>query len=75
MTEVMKARLQEVVPDRYLQHMSVTDTEKAVKVAFEIVGYTPKSNLQMAIDRAWGKSTATKLWEFVYDAWRLDNGS
>lgn len=72
MSEVIKARFQEVVPNKSLQLMYVTDVEKAVKIAFEIVDYTPKGNLQRAIDKAWGKSTATKLWEFVYDVWRFD---
>lgn len=74
MSEVMKARLQEVVPSDSLQSMSPSDVEKAVRVAFRIVGYVP-NNFQKAIDDAWGESTATELWEFVYDVWGLDNGS
>lgn len=72
MSEIMKARFRDIVPDRKLQSMSVTDVEKATKVALEIVGYTPKDTLQKSIDKAWGKSTATDLWEFVYDVWRMD---
>lgn len=74
MSVVMKARLQEVVPSDNLQSMSPSDVEKAVRVAFRIVGYVP-NDFQKAVDNAWGKSTATELWEFVYDVWRLDNGS
>jgi len=75
MSEVMKSRFHEVVPESQLLTMSAPDVEKAVKIAFEVVGYTPKDSFKKIVDRAWGESTATELWEFVYDVWRLDNGS
>lgn len=71
MDEIVKNRLQEVVPVNELKDLDVDEVILDTKIAFKIIGYTPK-DFDKAINNAWDESNAIMLSEFIYDVWRLD---
>lgn len=71
MNDMVRVRLMEICPAEKVVDMSPDDVELSVKVAFKIIGYSPK-NLKGAIDRANAVSKSKWLYQFIYDIWRLD---
>lgn len=65
-------RFKEIVPVKRLDEMTGTEVLKSCKIAFEIVGYTPK-NLEESVDISWETSTALSLFEFIYDVYEVDS--
>lgn len=72
MNDMVKARFMEICPAEKVEDMTPDDVELSVKVAFKIIGYSPK-NLNGAIDRANAVSESEWLYQFIYDVWRLDS--
>lgn len=74
MSEIVKAKLQEVCPEQRLSSMYMVEVEDFVKTAFSKIGYTPSKNIEKSIDKAWANSDRTDfLWEFVYKVWGYDS--
>ena len=67
----MRRRFKEITPDDNLEDLDVIEVEKAVDIAFEIIGYNPVDK-DKSFNTAWTSSGAVKLWEFIYDVWEVD---
>jgi len=64
-------RFKEICPANKIVDMTSDEVDKAVKIAFEIIGYNP-NNLSSALEVANANSLATWLYEYIYDVWRYD---
>lgn len=71
MSEVMKARLKEICPDKKVSEMTSDELLKAVNVAFEVVGYEP-IDIEEAMEYINNTSDAEMLSEYVYLVWEAD---
>lgn len=72
-SEIVRDRLREVCPPNHMGDMDSNEVEKAVNVAFKIIGYIP-IDLTESIRRSYELSSADYLCDFVFDVWRCDNG-
>lgn len=72
-SEIVRDRLREVCPPTHMGDMDSDEVEKAVNVAFKIIGYIP-IDLSESIRRSYELTTADYLCDFVFDVWRCDNG-
>ena len=70
--EIVKDRLREVCPPTHMVDMDADEIEKAINVAFKIIGYKPL-DLMNSTRRAYEISTADFICDFIYDVWRCDN--
>lgn len=68
-SEIVKARLEDVCPQKSIKEMDVLEVEKAVRIAFEVIGYLPE-NFDDDFSKTWGSSSVENLWEFAYEVWR-----
>lgn len=74
MSEIIKAKIQDVCPDKRLSSMYMVEVEDFVKSAFAKIGYNPSKNIDESIDKAWATSDKNDfLWEFVYRVWGYDS--
>jgi len=64
-------RFEDIVPKRKLEDMDIIEVEKDCRVAFKIIGYTPK-DFEASFANAWRQSVATMLFEFVFDVYMED---
>lgn len=72
-SEIVLARMEQVCPSAYIEHMYLEDIRQSVKIAFEIIGYKPH-NLVKCTDKALGKmNNKGELYRLCYNAWRLDD--
>lgn len=66
-------RFQEVVPTVKLEDMDIIEVEKAVNVAFKIIGYKPQ-NFDESFSKAWkDPSPICCLNLFLMCIWRIKN--
>lgn len=68
-SEIVKHRLNEICPKKSLEEMDIIEVKKAVRIAFEIVGYLPE-NFDDDFSKTWGSSEVETLGEFAYEVWR-----
>ena len=68
MSEFMKARFDEICPQKWLSVMDIIEVEEDVKTAFSIIGFKP-NDFDKAFEEAWKTSHALTLSDFVYDVW------
>lgn len=70
MNDIVRKRIQEVSPDKLVDDMTLSELEHDCRIAFEIIGYSPK-NLSKTV-RIVYESDIHKLSDFIYDVWGLD---
>ena len=70
-SEIVKERLREVCPPTKLEQMDFDEIERAIHVAFQIIGYRPL-DLSNSIRRAYNISSATFLCDFIFNVWECD---
>ena len=68
-SEIVKARLLDVCPNKSIKGMDVLEVEKGVRLAFKIIGYLPE-NFDDDFSKTWGSSSVETLGEFAYEVWR-----
>ena len=68
-SEIVKARLIDIYPNKSIKGMDVLEVEKDVRLAFKIIGYLPE-NFGDDFSKTWGSSSAETLGEFAYEVWR-----
>lgn len=72
MSELVKARLNEICPD-----IKVSDDDytalKDCHTAFEIIGYKPR-NLVVSFCKIWESDYPIELYLFIYNVWEVDHG-
>lgn len=71
--EIVRDRLREVCPPTHMGDMDTDEIEKAINVAFKIIGYIP-IDLSESMRRSYELSSADYLCDFIFDVWRCDNG-
>lgn len=59
-------RFEDIVPRRRLEDMDIDEVENDCRIAFKIIGYTPK-DFSASFATAWRQSVATMLFEFIFD--------
>ena len=64
-------RFSEIVPVENLENLDILEVKKSLKIAWEIIGYSPK-NLEKSFKKVWENSEATSLFEFIYEVWEED---
>ena len=71
MSEIIFNRFVDVCPEKKIEDMSDEELLKAVKVAFDIIGYNP-INLEKAMDFINKTANVEYLSEYVYFVWEAD---
>lgn len=71
MSDIVYNRLKEVCPQKSLSEMDILEVQKACRVAFEIIGYSPE-NFDESFMKTWESSERDDLYEFIYDVWEVD---
>lgn len=71
MSEEVYKRLEEIVPPTKLEDMDIIEVERDCKVAFKVIGYTPK-HFEESFASAWRHSVSTMLFEFIFDVYMED---
>lgn len=71
MNDVVRKRIQEVSPDKLVDDMTLSELEHDCKIAFEIIGYSPR-NLSSIVKDVYSNQNIQKLSDFIYEVWRLD---
>ena len=69
---IVYERLQEIVPLKMLDELSVDEVKSDCITAFEIIGYKSR-DLDKVIETTWERSDALSLNDFIYDVWEVDN--
>ena len=64
-------RFKEVVPPTKLEDVDIIEVEKACNTAFKIIGYKPQ-NFDESFSKAWRRSIADMLFEFIFDVYMED---
>lgn len=70
MNDVVRKRIQEVSPDKLVDDMTLSELEHDCRIAFEIIGYTPK-NLSKTVKDVY-ELDIHDLSDFIYEVWRFD---
>ena len=64
-------RFEDIVPRKKLEDMDIIEVEEDCKIAFKIIGYTPK-DFEASFAKVWRQSIATMLFEYVFDVYMED---
>ena len=64
-------RFKEIVPPRKMEDLDVIEVETSTKIAFKVIGYTPK-DFGKSFSSAWRHSVGTMLFEFIFDVYMED---
>lgn len=71
MSEIVRARLEEVCPVQKIKDMSYGEIVKSTNVAFKIIGYEP-INLEEAMSYINNTSDVEMLSDYIYEVWEAD---
>ena len=71
MSEIVRARLEDVCPVQRVDELSADELDNAIDIAFEIIGYNPKF-LETSKEYVRDTSNAVQLCEHIYDVWEAD---
>lgn len=72
---VVKKRLYEVCPQKMVDELDEKSLKNSTNVAFKIIGYEPRDMLDSIKEARTINRRDGTLAEFIYDVWRVDNGS
>lgn len=70
MNDIVRDRIREVSPDKFVDDMTLSELEHDCHIAFETIGYSPR-NLSKTVRNVY-ESDIHKLSDFIYEVWRLD---
>ena len=71
MNDIVRERIREVAPAKLVDDMTLSELEHDCKIAFEIIGYSPK-NLSSIVKDVYSNQNIQKLSDFIYEVWRFD---
>lgn len=73
MSEIVKSKIDEIVPSKNLENCMMVEVESWVIDTFNQIDYNPK-NLKKSLDKAWyNASPSDSISDFVFDVWRYDS--
>lgn len=73
MSEIVKSKIDEIVPSKNLENCMMREVESWVRSAFRQLNYIPR-NYRKSVDRAWhNASPSDTVSDFVYSVWRIDS--
>lgn len=73
MSEIVKSKIDEIVPSKNLKNCMMREVESCVRSAFRQLGYIPK-DYRKSLDKAWhNASPSDTISDFVYRVWRYDS--
>ena len=70
---IVYTRFKEICPPKTVQDMSFKELLNDTNVAFKIIGYTP-NDFEKNVYKIYIDMNHQKLYDFIYDVWRVDNG-
>lgn len=71
MSRDVYSRFKEIVPDKSVDRLTEEELKKSVRVAFDVIGYTP-NRFEFSFSETVDNFDGNSLFEFVYDVYWCD---